>query len=252
MKLLASDYDQTLKIDNQIDQETKDLISQFRKAGNLFAIVTGRTLRTIYDELIEFDIEFDFVIASNGAMIVDNKKNILYEKYIDKAIAEQLINFAQENYFPYFICSNGNQIYGKFDLDDPRSIAHKKRHINNIITKEQLLEGNMISMVVRGHDMEHLNKLKKLIDLNFDEYVSSYKNLWVLDVMAKNVSKANGIKEALKHFNADEVYVIGDDFNDIPMIEPFNGYCVENDLTEVKAVAINQYKDVKSLIKDLL
>ncbi|MFQ3176398.1 MAG: hydroxymethylpyrimidine pyrophosphatase-like HAD family hydrolase [Psychromonas sp.] len=42
--------------------------------------------------------------------------------------------------------------------------------------------------------------------------------------------------------------MIGDDLNDIPMLEKYNGYAVNNAQAEVKAVSLKIYNSVSDLI----
>ena len=253
MKLIASDYDHTLRFDETVDSKTIQAIKEFRSKGNLFAVVTGRSFSTIYHELVTQNLEFDFLVCSNGAMITDSKGNIMYENYIDINVASKMIDFAEDNNFPFFVCSDGHKVYGKYDLGDERSESHRIRHLNNRISKEELLaKGKMISMVVRGYDQAHLTELKDLIEANFKDKVSCYQNQWVFDIMAKGTSKAQGIIEALKHYDVSEVYAIGDDYNDIPMVEYFNGYCVDNAVEPLKRIAKKSYESVRQLMEELI
>lgn len=252
MKLIASDYDHTLRFGDTVEASLIEAINDFRSKGNLFAVVTGRSIFTIYNELKEQNLGFDFIVASNGAMIVDETGKILYENYIDTKVARAMIDYADDQKFPFFVCSDGFHVYGQFRINDERAQMHRLRHVGRTISKEALLETNkMISMVVRGYDQTHLTQLKNEIESHFGAYISCYQNQWVFDVMAKGTSKANGIKEAMKFFDIDEVYAIGDDYNDIPMVAEFNGYCVDNAVEDLKKIAKKSYKNVTELIKEV-
>ena len=76
MKIIATDFDGTLN-QNGIGREKREAIAAWRKAGNLFGIVTGRGFRSIYEVIKDTGIGYDFLICNNGAVICDSKLNIL-------------------------------------------------------------------------------------------------------------------------------------------------------------------------------
>lgn len=253
MKLIATDFDGTLRQNDTVDQEVLEKIDQFRALGHKFGIVTGRSLVTIFDVARQQGVNFDFIVASNGAVIVDSEGNLLFEKTIrtDKAI--EILEFMENNDFPFYTCTNGTNIYGLYELSDPRSVMHKERHKNLQVSKEEMINSNhIISFVARGKDADDLERLYKLIVDNFSDYVEVYKNMWIFDVMPKGVSKKTGLDKVVDIYKPNEVYAIGDDFNDLPMIEGYNGYCVANAIDDVKKVSKKIYLNVKELIDDII
>jgi hydroxymethylpyrimidine pyrophosphatase-like HAD family hydrolase len=50
MKILAMDYDGTLKIDGEVSAKDLAAIERWKKAGNVFVIDTGRSLESIQME----------------------------------------------------------------------------------------------------------------------------------------------------------------------------------------------------------
>ncbi len=51
MKILASDYDGTLRTGKCVSEENVEAIRAFRAHGNAFGIVTGRSVETIRQEI---------------------------------------------------------------------------------------------------------------------------------------------------------------------------------------------------------
>lgn len=47
MKILASDYDGTLRVNEKVESYDLDMIHKHRAAGNLFGLVTGRSMESI-------------------------------------------------------------------------------------------------------------------------------------------------------------------------------------------------------------
>ncbi len=59
-KILISDYDDTLFIDEKGIKENVLKIKEFRKAGNKFIISTARNYESIIEEVEKYDIEVDY------------------------------------------------------------------------------------------------------------------------------------------------------------------------------------------------
>ena len=50
----------------------------------------------------------------------------------------------------------------------------------------------------------------------------------------------------------DNIYTIGNSYNDIEMIEKFKGFSIENSVPSVRVPAIAEYDSVSSLINDIM
>jgi len=90
--ILASDFDGTMCQRYTEDgypatAEVLAAIRLFRQAGGLFGVVTGRDWRWSWYELDKNGkLEFDFIIALNGAQIFDRAGNLLGETSVDGSI----------------------------------------------------------------------------------------------------------------------------------------------------------------------
>lgn len=75
MKVLASDYDGTLRTGEMVDTKDVEAIHAFREQGNAFGLVTGRSMESIKKEIERNGFEFDFIIANNGGVVYDANFN---------------------------------------------------------------------------------------------------------------------------------------------------------------------------------
>ncbi len=57
MKILASDFDNTLYFHNSMKENDLKAIKKFQEKGNLFGICTGREINGIIEPSKEFDIQ---------------------------------------------------------------------------------------------------------------------------------------------------------------------------------------------------
>ena len=82
MKILASDYDGTLNY-NGFDSQKLDAIARWRAAGNLFGLVSGRSADSLWELADRDGFGFDFMIANNGAVVLDRERHVLHAQRCD-------------------------------------------------------------------------------------------------------------------------------------------------------------------------
>ena len=100
MKLLVSDYDNTIKpyeknpniIEKTVFKKNIESINRFIENGNKFVIATGRNTKSIQDEVKKYGINYDYLIAYNGRVIIDKNNKIIYAKYIDEELSRYLFD----------------------------------------------------------------------------------------------------------------------------------------------------------------
>ena len=108
MLLVASDFDGTLYVnDINIINKNIEYINKLRENNHLFAIITGRGL-SIIELLKKYNISYDFLICENGAIIYDNKDNILYSCYLEQDDINSIIEIIKK-YNLKFIIDTGDK-----------------------------------------------------------------------------------------------------------------------------------------------
>ena len=80
-------------------------------------------------------------------------------------------------------------------------------------------------------------ELKEWLEVKYKDIVSFHYNNGTLDINEKSVSKKQAIYELGEYYNTDELYVIGDGYNDLEMIQEFHGFAVDNAVEVVKEEA---------------
>ncbi|MCI5972787.1 MAG: HAD family hydrolase [Anaerococcus sp.] len=192
MKLIASDFDGTIFIDEKIKTEDIKAIRDFQDKGNLFGIVTGRTYHSLF-VLIEGKIDPDFVIANNGSHIfVKNGKEMteILKYSLDQDKIMEVIDFYGRKY-------------------QTRIFTDEDRAVEKIA---DLREGEEILSLAIYSD--------HILENPFQEDFSFHKSIGVIDVINSAVSKQTGIEFIKDFYRFDkEIIAIGDDFNDITFLE---------------------------------
>lgn len=242
MKIIATDYDGTLN-HNGIDDVKCNAISRWRKAGNLFGIVSGRGVRSLLDCIEDKEFEYDFLIANNGAVICDKDLNILKEYRCDGAVAKPFI----EDLFSWG-CPFAN-------IDKDVSImirAEGEECDEDEIRIEQLPKiayFNQISTMLSTDEKAAEIVLK--IREKYSNILNPLQNRDCIDIVPAGIDKAKGIYGLLDAVNGsyDDVIAVGDHINDEAMIAEFRSYAMENGVQLIKDLANDITKGITELIE---
>ena len=100
----------------------------------------------------------------------------------------------------------------------------------------------------RDQLVSRMAEMQAEIQEKFGDAVESYLNRGTLDIVARGVSKQTGVEAAAAWLKANEVYVIGDDYNDLPMIEGLNGLAMSSGVEAVKAAASRLFDTVDACL----
>ncbi|HHX21853.1 MAG TPA: HAD family phosphatase [Clostridiales bacterium] len=220
-QLIASDFDGTIYHHGRIAQEDRDAVAAWRAAGRHFGIVTGRGI-TFPPMMQELDVDCDFYLCCNGAVLMDADGNILRENQISAEVFERL----------------------------EQAFRDKPGAYNYSITAQQTAFHQYNGQMPTQQDA-----IDFVAELNarFGEDITAYANGININIVARGESKALGVVHALEHFSLPEqaAAVVGDELNDLPMIEHFNGWAMANARPEVLAATSRMCRSIADLIEQL-
>lgn len=266
-KLIAIDLDGTLLNSyGEITKANKEAIKYALDKGIKVVLASGRDQKTM--ENISYQLEInDFLIAGNGACVYDIKlKRNIYESYIEKEKALNIIKICKENsiffniytsegiiteslnynvmvfnnenyYKPNDIRTNidiVDDIYSYIDNNDFKILKiiicdENKIIFNNIIEKLKKLK-NVVVM-----DVEHMSK--KIIRIGTEESKLEY---FYTEVTNKDTNKWNAIQFLAKELmiRENEIICIGDNINDFEMVKNAGvGIAMKNSALEKQKIA---------------
>lgn len=249
MKLFASDYDMTIYIHEKIDDSVFDAIKKWREKGNIFAIATGRNKFSIFEHIDRYGLEFDYVVANNGALVFNNKREMIFEDTIDDDIAYNVINFLHENFSGTVEVANDNYIISIKSKDGNDILpfrVDKKISINDIKTINHIIQINKMTP-----DAKATEEAANIINEKFDDVIA-YGNIRTVDIVKNTVNKANGVsfvENLIKKDNTlEKVIVAGDSNNDIDMIKKYDGFAQINARENVKAITNKYFNFISDII----
>lgn len=251
-KLLATDYDGTLKFGDSVLQEDLDALHRWKEDGNVFAIVTGRSKESITQQKEQYDLPVDYYVTNNGGMVFDKDGNILLASQLDTITAIDLMFAAHEQ--PAIVSYMVNDGVNRHKVEVRQNLEdHRYAHIRPDWSEEQIMDsGRFAQIVFSCTTPEAALELAEKINHFFGDQVTAYANNFVVDVVPHGTSKATGLDfvAAYADMDDDSVFAIGDSHNDIPMLEQFwNSAAVEVAPSEVKDAAHHEFPSVASYIE---
>ena len=244
-----------------IPQINIEAVNEWRSKGNIFVLCSGRDVHSLMHEVNNQELTYDFVICNNGGTIFDKNLKLIKSFPLDEIQLENLFivilpkkvgifYFLQQKNLELLINSPKSQLLKYFEVLK----KYKNQDIIQRITVEQSLsEMNVIQISLAYETEEIANNYAKRINNEFEGAFLANMNLNCIDICAKGINKAQGVKELLnlqkdKYF--EQVLTIGDAQNDVPMIKEFEGYSLNSATMHAKNVATKLYDSVGEMLLD--
>ncbi len=234
MLIIASDFDGTIcrvyGDEYCISEKDRNAIQCWQQEGNRFGIVTGRGSELFDEESVQM-IKLDYAVVYNGALIMDGNRNVIAEEYISRELAEDYAAFIRQ--FPGLEeCEFG------FACRDPKAAPTD----GNIKGVYQIFTG--------GNVQEEVDRAVALCNEHYGDTIITYKNGDCINAVKRGVSKATGIRAYMRAVGCTEreVFSVGDNYNDLPMLYAFDGYVVNTADKEIRDLIPNHCEDMDDLM----
>lgn len=256
MKYIFSDLDNTLLFGGKIKEKDLEAIRKWKTLGHKFVIATGRgknMMDIIFDNYSDLA---DYYILNNGALLLDKNKNKISGNIMDFDTVKDVVKTLGEKDVLVAL-ETENEIYSIGEFKDEICPEVGETTIN--LSQDQVVN--------EKRDIIFLNcspKTKKIEDsiLIYDELYSKYsekisifRNKHWIDMIPKNLSKGQGIKNLinLECLEPKDIFVIGDSLNDISMFEDFKNsytFVYAEDIVKDKCKCI--VEDFGQMVEDIL
>lgn len=242
MKIIASDYDGTLN-HGGIDDKKRDAIKRWRKAGNMFGLVSGRGKTDLLKIPKHDNFECDFLLGCNGAVIISTDGTVLLESRCDGAIAKPLLKFIFD-----LGCTWAN-VQTSFDCIIDEDDDKRLKNEFTLATVPEIEYFNQISTILP--DADAAARVTAAIKEKFGDYLNPLQNGQCIDIVAADMNKAKGLYDFLELTGAsyDDLITVGDNINDTHMIAEFRSYSMENAVQSIKELADYEIKGITELIE---
>lgn len=272
IKLIATDLDGTLFFPKKkillLTRINKKFLKDFVKKGNKLVLVSGRNheiARRISNKLKQ-DID---MVACNGSIVYKGKE-IIDKQPLNKedVIALYEANLLNENIGQWIFMTNkhniiivpngmgtlikvGYRIGMSFQFKYQGTYSFGKRFL-----RKEFADPNVEfykAMAIYGLGKKACERAR-LACLDFNEKLGDkFEILWSsesVEFMCKGVNKATALEKLVTTYglSSDEVAVIGDSGNDVPLFEKYpNSFVMAQAYEEVKAKAKTVVEGVHSL-----
>lgn len=230
-KLVACDLDGTLLNDNSsVSKENLKAIEKINKSKIIFALVTGRTLFEIPQELLECD-DIRYIIYSDGAVAYDKKNSEIFYKYISTDDALKLYNLLNKYDTMIELYENGHPVtdikklniksYDYYNIDKNYQPVIEKTRTGVENLEKYIKENSKIEIFnIFFKHLEERDECAKILKNDFDICVTTSMDNNI-EIMAGGVSKGKALERLCNHLRIDSRNVIaaGDSLNDLSMFD---------------------------------
>ncbi len=244
--LFLSDFDGTLvRKDGTISQKNIAAIEKYRAAGGIFAVVTGRMLSSIRPRLRELGLEKGLVVAYQGGVVADIETGeLLKNDGFSPSQAEKIVSFLEREdrhvhvYMDDLLYSNRDdeslRMYEK--ICGVKGIPVKEP-LSALIAREQKPVNKILVMLPPEEKAAIIARMQR----EFGDFCYATASADVLaEALPAGVSKASAVDFLAARYGVsrEETAAIGDQLNDLPMIERAGGkFAVANAEAELRKIA---------------
>ena len=227
MKILASDFDETIYFLDDKDKNKKNAtaIKNFIAKGNIFCIITGRNYTDLKLLLTENNIPYSYLICEDGAKIFNNMDYCLETVLLNSKDIEKIVPILEENNCDYY-------------LDDGYNMT------NNY--------NDCVKVVVNCHDEEEKERMTKILKEKINIHI--YASRTHINIIDKSVNKENALRKLfnIEHLNYNDLHVIGDNDNDYEMLKAFNGGVIKKHHSKLNDLDKKEYETLSDYIEELM
>ena len=230
-KIIGSDYDGTLN-HGGIGEEKRNAIEKWRKAGNIFSVISGRCVTELLELYREKQFGCDYLIAANGAVILKPDGEIITETRCNADLVKPLIELLFENGCDFAHVQS--DVHFKVFSDK------EKAEENGGCTIDEMPEIDYFYQVsTMLETADEAEAVTAVATEKFSEFLNPLQNGRCIDIVRYDMNKAKGLYmlAAMVGAEYENIIAVGDNINDLDMIREFTSYAMANGVDSVKKEA---------------
>lgn len=238
-KAIFSDIDGTfLTSDHLVSQKTLIAIRAVMQQGIPFSLITARNPLCIQPILDRIQLSCN-IIGCNGALILDENHNLLYEKGFSVSETSDLLYYIEQAGFDLaWNLYTATDWYVK-DRTDPRILWQEGEvEVTSKETlPEQLPSDTVIAKVLCICNHKEVPMIELALQRRFPEYTIVKSAPTLLEITAGGINKAQAFTHfcQLKQIAPEHALAFGDNYNDVEMLETAGcGILMENAPADLK------------------
>lgn len=227
MKVLASDFDETIYYENDLEKTKKNVeqIRKFISYGNIFCIITGRNYTDLKQFLNRFEIPYSYLICEDGAKIFNNMDYCIDTILLERKEVEALVSIIEDNSWDYYLDDGYNQT---MNYDD------------------------CVKIVIHCTMDDEKKRIVEIIQEKIPVHV--YASRSHINIIHRSVNKERALKRLmnLEEIDYHSIYVIGDNDNDYEMLKSFQGAVMGKHHAKLDELNKDEYETLKDYIEELM
>lgn len=242
-KIIFLDVDGTIMNGLNISKHVIQTIKQLKENGHILVISTGRSLSSIHGKLKELDIE-NMICSAGGTVVINHQ--IVYQHCIEKEHLREILTYFDNYGLLYNLeCNDHNYIIEGTKEKHLSRLTKKREECSSEeeylkflnmrkIMNERLFETNepLSLNVNKIHWYEYDGLYEQNVPITYENIYDKFKDKYNIvplsmskrskggEINEKGITKKKGMEIILNHFQIDKdnIYAIGDDFNDQDML----------------------------------
>jgi len=242
LRIIGSDYDGTLTAGG-IDERKLAAIAAWQKAGNCFALVTGRAMASMQDIRIEHQLNIDYYLCCNGGVLLDSNCNLLEHTLLPMDLSLLLDHVTALGAKYCYVAA----VIGSYRV----RLSGPKQDASEVFREE-------LPPITDYHGVSfHLDTLEEVVSSitrlskDFSEFLTPLRNNLNIDIVPKGVSKSAGLRRLAARLGCEEadVIAVGDNINDLDMLNAFYSYAMASGVEEARQAADRITPGITELIE---
>lgn len=248
-KIVFSDIDGTvLNSKHELLASTIDAVQKLALKNIPFVLVSARMPKAMKLILDEMKVKMP-MISYGGALVLDEQNQILYDNKINKIDTEAIISEI-ELLWPDDVVINYYSDDNWFVKDENNKAVKREENITNVKASQadfkNLIANNILPNKILCMTKANISsKIEAVLQEKFPQLNIVRSSDILIEIMNKDVSKANGIEVLLHHLKMTPAHAIafGDNYNDLTMLNFVGrGVVMQNAPEEIR-------KEVKYITK---
>lgn len=239
--LLGSDYDGTFRRrDAYPEPEDVEAVQEFRRRGNIFGIVTGRTPAEMCWALERFSDVCDFLLCSTGGVCLFPDKSIAFTSEIP---AEDLLDLERicRECGSVHVHSDAMSLTGFATIEELYLAFPGDEESGDKFQVNGYVDSFAHCCAIKHAGLKHIRGITQFtsyfnkpedtlraIEAIEAAFPGKYKCHYLgtgFDMTPAGVSKTEGLARVAAHFGVarENIYTAGDGWNDVDMLKTYNG-----------------------------